>query len=419
MRNAAAASRTCGCPSTGSTRATRGRPRVRVPVLSKATAVRLAGSSRNEPPLTSTPLRAALVSPATMDTGVEMTSAHGQAMTSTTSASYTQADHAPPKNSGGATATSAATASMAGVYTAAKRSTHCTARARRDWAASTMCRMRARVVSEAARVVSTSSTPPPLMVPAYTGSPTRLGTGMDSPVMGDWSMSELPAATVPSRGMRSPARMRMREPTGTFSTAVSTGRPGRPPPTVPPTSPGRDSSRAREGEMSSSAAMAERARSTLHDSSWLATANRNATEAPSKNWPMAAAPMTAVTISRFMSGRRLRTECTARGSTRQAPATAAASHRIRVAACGTPVSAKTASSEPLRAHSTPMPAARATPLNAHSSSEDWRCHNAVRPGGSRDSRPEGTSPGAGTAHAPPQHEHPARAGICAGRGAMA
>ena len=61
------------------------------------------------------PLRAAAASPLTMLTGVEITSAHGQAITSNTSALYTHSLHAPFRNKGGTTAISAAMASTAGV----------------------------------------------------------------------------------------------------------------------------------------------------------------------------------------------------------------------------------------------------------------------------------------------------------------
>ncbi len=64
---------------------TRRRPLVSVPVLSKATQRTAASRSRRAPPLMSTPLRAAAASADTIETGVEMTSAHGHEMTSSTS----------------------------------------------------------------------------------------------------------------------------------------------------------------------------------------------------------------------------------------------------------------------------------------------------------------------------------------------
>jgi len=68
------------------TSTTAGRPSVRVPVLSNATQRMRSVRSRCAPPLISTPLRAAPASAATIETGVEITSAHGQETTSSTSA---------------------------------------------------------------------------------------------------------------------------------------------------------------------------------------------------------------------------------------------------------------------------------------------------------------------------------------------
>ena len=73
-------------PFTATTSTTSGTPRVSVPVLSNATQWTLLVRSRCMPPLMSTPLRAAPASAATIETGVEMTSAHGQDTTSRTSA---------------------------------------------------------------------------------------------------------------------------------------------------------------------------------------------------------------------------------------------------------------------------------------------------------------------------------------------
>ena len=67
------------------------------------------------PPFTNTPLRAAAVNAATILTGVEITNAQGQAMTSNTNARYTHSHHTPAKNSGGTRATATARAMTAGV----------------------------------------------------------------------------------------------------------------------------------------------------------------------------------------------------------------------------------------------------------------------------------------------------------------
>ena len=74
-----------GTPSVAATSTTRSRPCVSVPVLSNAMQRTAASCSRRAPPLISTPFRAAAASADTIETGVEMTSAHGQEMTSSTS----------------------------------------------------------------------------------------------------------------------------------------------------------------------------------------------------------------------------------------------------------------------------------------------------------------------------------------------
>ena len=73
-------------PSMGRTSTTLRTPCVSVPVLSTATAAMAARRSRCRPPLISTPCRAAAASADTIEIGVLSTSAHGQAMTSSTSA---------------------------------------------------------------------------------------------------------------------------------------------------------------------------------------------------------------------------------------------------------------------------------------------------------------------------------------------
>ena len=72
--------------STASTATTAGRPSVSVPVLSNATPRIAAACSRCAPPLTSTPAADERPSADTIATGVEITSAHGQARMSRASA---------------------------------------------------------------------------------------------------------------------------------------------------------------------------------------------------------------------------------------------------------------------------------------------------------------------------------------------
>jgi len=80
--------------------------------------------------------------------------------------------------------------------------------------------MRAKVVLLASAVTITSRVPVSLMVPANTGSPGTLSTGMLSPVTGAWLTALVPTATVPSSGMRSPGLTRTMALTGTCAAAT-------------------------------------------------------------------------------------------------------------------------------------------------------------------------------------------------------
>ena len=86
-------------------RSTTGRPWVSVPVLSSGDDARRGGPARGAaPPLMRMPRRAAPPSPATTVTGVEITSAHGHASTSSTSARYSQSSKLPAPSSTGTVA---------------------------------------------------------------------------------------------------------------------------------------------------------------------------------------------------------------------------------------------------------------------------------------------------------------------------
>ena len=167
--------------------------------------------------------------------------------------------------------------------------------------------MRARVVFSARRVLSTSRAPSPFTVPAKTSAPISLRTGTLSPVIGAWSTVLDPAATWPSRGMRSPGRTTKWVPTATSTAKVSSSRPS------------SNFTRAIVGARSSSAEMARRARPTLQLSSARDRAKRNATVAASNHSPMVMAPMTAIIISRWMSGRSRRAAYHAFGRTNRPP----------------------------------------------------------------------------------------------------
>src|SRR5688572_28788067 len=109
------------------------------------------------PPLTSTPCLAAPASADTIDTGVEITSAHGHDTTSNTSARYSQISNDWFATTSGTAATSAASTTMAGVYQAANRSMNVCRGARLACADSTRLTMRASVVSWRRRVTATVS----------------------------------------------------------------------------------------------------------------------------------------------------------------------------------------------------------------------------------------------------------------------
>src|SRR5579885_2438784 len=141
--------------------------------------------SRWMPPLINTPPRAAAASPLTIETGVEITSAQGQAITSMVKALVNHIPQSPNPTRGGAMATTTAPTTTAGVYTREKRSTNVWEGARDAWASSTAWVIRARVVSSTNYVTRTSSSPFTLIEPAKTSAPGCLSTGMDSPVIGD------------------------------------------------------------------------------------------------------------------------------------------------------------------------------------------------------------------------------------------
>ncbi|KAF7060879.1 hypothetical protein CFC21_067622 [Triticum aestivum] len=86
-----------------------------VPVLSNATALISPSDSRTSPPLTRTPIRAAVRSAQNVATGVDSTSAHGHALTSSTSASLNHRSASRAPSSGGSSATPAPRTTTAGV----------------------------------------------------------------------------------------------------------------------------------------------------------------------------------------------------------------------------------------------------------------------------------------------------------------
>jgi len=105
------------------------------------------------------PSRAARPIPATIETGMEITRAPGQPMTSRVSASTTSEVIRP---------TASAPTMMAGVYQAEKRSMNWAVRALASWASSTRWMILARVVSAPTPVASTCKKPLRETVPAKT-----------------------------------------------------------------------------------------------------------------------------------------------------------------------------------------------------------------------------------------------------------
>src|SRR5699024_11305521 len=92
-----------------------GLPSVNVPVLSNAIDLIAPALSRDVPPFISTPFLAAFPIAETIATGVEITSAQGQATTNKASPLYVHVLHAPKPKSGGRTITAIANAKTIGV----------------------------------------------------------------------------------------------------------------------------------------------------------------------------------------------------------------------------------------------------------------------------------------------------------------
>lgn len=148
--------------------------------------------------------------------------------------------------------------------------------------------IRARVELLAAAVTLYSSEPAWLMVPAKTLSPRVFSTGRLSPVIGAWSMVELPATTSPSRPMRSPGRTRTNAPSSMLFASRSTQLPS------------ASCTVTRSGVICIRPLMALRARSRDRASINSATVNRNITIAASGHWPISTAPVTAMLIKALM-----------------------------------------------------------------------------------------------------------------------
>ncbi len=83
----------------------------------------------------------------------------------------------------------------------------------------------ARKVSSPTRVTRIFRGPVRLREPPVTGSPSPLGTGIDSPVIIDSSTADRPSRISPSTGMRSPGRHKTTESAFTASMGTATSAP--------------------------------------------------------------------------------------------------------------------------------------------------------------------------------------------------
>ncbi len=299
----------------GTTSVTRGRPVVRVPVLSRATVSIRAAVSRNSPPLTRMPSRAARPIPATTATGIEMTSAPGQLMTSSVRASVTSRVTSP---------TTRARAIAPGVYQRLKRSRNRCVGACASCASSTRRMMRARVVSAPTPVADTRSIPPREIVPAKTRSPTCFSTGMDSPVIDASSRTPCPPTTSPSTGTFAPSRTTTVSPGRTSAAGTSTVD-------VPRTTT------ARSGATATSSVSADRVRFRVAASSAWPRAKRKVTAAASQYSPTTTAPTAATVTSRSMPTVRAPSARTAASAMRDPATTAAATISTSRTCGGAPV----------------------------------------------------------------------------------
>ena len=206
----------------GSTATSPGLPSVRVPVLSTARVSTSRSTSMAAAFLNRTPAWAPLPLATMIDMGVASPSAHGQAMMRTATAETIACARrgSGPTESQSRKAT-AATRTTAGTNQAATRSAVRWMGARLRCASATISTMRASSVSAPTRSARMIRAPAPFTVPAISGSPGVLSTGMGSPVTIDSSTVPCPSITTPSTGTFSPGRTRSRSPGCTLSSVTS------------------------------------------------------------------------------------------------------------------------------------------------------------------------------------------------------
>ena len=179
-------------PGAATTRATRIRPSVRVPVLSRTTVVTLRVDSSASGPRTRIPIWAPRPVPTISAIGVASPSAQGQAMMSTETATSIERPAPCPVASHPASV-ARASAITTGTKTAETRSASRCAPALPACARSTSAPMRATAVSAPTRVARTTRRPPALRVEPVTSLPGPTSTGTLSPVISDASTAEAPS----------------------------------------------------------------------------------------------------------------------------------------------------------------------------------------------------------------------------------
>ena len=195
-------------------------PVVRVPVLSKTTAVSERVSSRTRGPRMRTPICAPRPTPTMIASGVARPRAHGHEMMRTATAAETARAESPVARSH-TTKVAIAKAMTMGTKMAEMRSARRCTCALPVCASSTMRAICASIVSAPTRVASTVSAPSVAMVPPTTPVPSRTATGADSPVTREASTAASPSTTMPSVAMVSPGFTTKRMPTSRASRAMT------------------------------------------------------------------------------------------------------------------------------------------------------------------------------------------------------
>ena len=228
-RSRLAARRRASSPSGSSVSITvsrRGRPSVRVPVLSTTRVSTRARVSRASASRTRTPEVAPRPTPTMIDMGVARPRAQGHAMMRTEiAATRAWAKRGSGPKAAQATKATAAIPTTAGTNQAATASASRCMGARLLWASATSWTMRARSVSRPTFSARMTKPPVPLRVAPVTRAPGPFSTGIGSPVTIDSSTALVPSRTTPSTGTFSPGRTRRRSPGRTSSRGTSASLP--------------------------------------------------------------------------------------------------------------------------------------------------------------------------------------------------